>query len=130
MPADQIAEARIGHQKLILWARWGGTAGGWVLSNVAKPGPLAFLYRSPQCWHPREPKPEYPTDQEALETDKLVSSMQPKYRDAVAAHYLFRWRPESRLLKAIGISRATWYRAIDHARFIVGVENRKKQLYA
>lgn len=101
-----------GHSRLLRWAVW---AKGFI--NPSRyTSPLGKLYRSPQHWHAQTPRPERATDIEGKKTDEIVSKMPDKQRQCVIAKYLYKAKPDPKVLRAIGLSRRSWFYSLSAAR--------------
>lgn len=73
------------HQELTLWGRWARSG-----AITGRCGSIEHNYRPPPCWHPPEPRPELPTDTQALETERLMRHLRRLPRLILKFVYVFR----------------------------------------
>lgn len=70
----------------------------WAAWNKAKVyyghcGSLEGLYRSPQCWHPPEARPEEINEPRALETERAMRFLPAKERKLIKFIFIYRAEP-------------------------------------
>ena len=70
------------------WARW---LRSWARQDHCRS--LEGAYRSPQCWYPREPRPERPDEEDAWDIELAARCMALHYHLLLKLHYHTHSRP-------------------------------------
>jgi len=98
----------------INWARWAKNRSHRKQHCFSIEG----RYRSPQTWHPPEPKPPEIDLWEALKVEKAVVGLPKKYRILITGHYVYKSNPMS-LVRKIAIRFNDYNATLQMARLMV-----------